>query len=311
MKNGGQSLIGVTLGVFSVFIPPLLFKCVYKKKLFLKLPWFACFGSGAILSIIFNHNLPEATRILPFDWVTGSTFLSGIITTYIFTYFFSSDYHCCEMDEITEDNLECCNRDNSGISITSTFSNFNIARRSNRIVPRNPQPSVPNEHSTKHWVLPILIGDAFCNFSDGMLITSAFMLCGQVAGWLTTLAVVLHEVSHEIGDFAIILSSGMNYNKAILFNFLSASASYLGWFLINLLDHLDTTKKISVYFILYGSGVLTSLVMSVLPKYIKNEDLNTQRARIFIILFGIIITTIMFNFLPHCDAQHNHSEDNH
>ena len=61
----------------------------------------------------------------------------------------------------------------------------------------------------------ILVGDDFCNFSDGILISSAFILCGHSLGWLSALAVVLHEITHEIGIFSIILSNGMDFRKAV------------------------------------------------------------------------------------------------
>ena len=112
-ENWGYSFIGVTLGVLSVFVAPILFKCINKSKLYATLPWFACFGSGVILALVFNHNIADAVEILPLNWKSGSVFLTGVITSYMITYFFTTDDHCCELEDICSDcpdeKPNCCN----------------------------------------------------------------------------------------------------------------------------------------------------------------------------------------------------------
>ncbi|TAL35758.1 MAG: ZIP family metal transporter [Spirochaetes bacterium] len=72
-----------------------------------------------------------------------------------------------------------------------------------------------------------LVADGLHNLFDGMLIASSFM-AGTHIGVTTTLAVVLHEIPQEIGDFGILLHAGFTKRKALLFNFLSASLAILG-----------------------------------------------------------------------------------
>jgi len=300
----GYSFLGVSLGILSVFGGPLIFKCMDKKQVYLILPWFACYGSGAILALIFNHNLVDVVESLSFNWKTGSVFLSGVITSYITTFFFTTDDHCCELENIyKEAKPECCVDNISTTGNHSHADSLGGSHTGSQSDSHTGEINIPNEHSVKHWVISLLIGDSFCNFSDGILITSAFSLCGHSLGWLTTLAVVLHELSHEIGDFAIILSSGIQFKKAVLYNFLSASVSYIGWILVNSLNYLDTTHTISAYLVLYGSGVLTSLILKMLPKYIKHKNIVIQRLRIIVIIFGMAFTTLMFSFIPHCEVH--------
>jgi zinc transporter ZupT len=296
-EKWGYSFLGTTLGVSCVFVAPLLFKCFGKKKLYEYLPWFACFGSGVILSLVFNHNLVDSVEVLSFNWKTGSVFLTGIITSFITTFFFSSDDNCCEIciecpecpvpKETNECNKECCEVTDKPITknTTSTVDNYRV----------------------KNWVASLLIGDAFCNFADGIMITTAFILCGHTSGWVTTLAVVLHEITHEIGDFALVLGGGLEFNKAILYNFLSACSSYIGWIIVNSINHYEDTNIICTYFVLYGSGILTSLVLKMLPKYIKHSSVNIQRLRILTVIIGIVLSTLIFTYLSHCEELH-HSE---
>lgn len=58
----------------------------------------------------------------------------------------------------------------------------------------------------------ILIGDAFHNFVDGVVIATAF-LTSMPLGIATAVAVIAHEVPQEIGDFAILLDNGYGRTK--------------------------------------------------------------------------------------------------
>ncbi len=73
----------------------------------------------------------------------------------------------------------------------------------------------------------ILIGDAFHNFVDGVVIAAAF-LTSIPLGIATALAVIAHEIPQEVGDFAILLDSGYGRTKALLLNSLSAAATLPG-----------------------------------------------------------------------------------
>jgi zinc and cadmium transporter len=73
----------------------------------------------------------------------------------------------------------------------------------------------------------ILIGDAFHNFVDGVVIAAAF-LTSIPLGVAAALAVIAHEVPQEVGDFAILLDSGYNPWTALWLNTLSASATLPG-----------------------------------------------------------------------------------
>jgi len=73
----------------------------------------------------------------------------------------------------------------------------------------------------------ILIGDAFHNFVDGLVIASAFMTSVPL-GVAASLAVIAHEIPQEAGDFGVLLHIGYGRRKAFLLNSLSASATIAG-----------------------------------------------------------------------------------
>lgn len=72
-----------------------------------------------------------------------------------------------------------------------------------------------------------LVGDAVHNFLDGAVIATSFLVDTSL-GLATTIAVVIHEVPQELGDFAVLLRAGMPVRKALLFNFASACLAVLG-----------------------------------------------------------------------------------
>lgn len=73
----------------------------------------------------------------------------------------------------------------------------------------------------------ILIGDAFHNFVDGVVIAAAF-LTSVPLGVATAIAVIAHEIPQEIGDFAILLENGYSRARALLLNTLSAATTLPG-----------------------------------------------------------------------------------
>lgn len=74
-----------------------------------------------------------------------------------------------------------------------------------------------------------LIGDGFHNFLDGLIIGASYIISIPV-GTATTIAVVLHEIPQEIGDFGVLLHGGFSKTRAMFFNFLSAVFAIFGAF---------------------------------------------------------------------------------
>eukprot|EP00095_Tigriopus_kingsejongensis_P002521 maker-scaffold838_size90379-snap-gene-0.10 protein:Tk02521 transcript:maker-scaffold838_size90379-snap-gene-0.10-mRNA-1 annotation:"zinc transporter zip14" len=79
--------------------------------------------------------------------------------------------------------------------------------------------------ATVAWM--IIFGDGVHNFIDGLSIGAAFSE-SILTGISVSLAVLCEEFPHELGDFAVLLNSGMSMKQALSYNFLSACTCYLG-----------------------------------------------------------------------------------
>jgi len=76
----------------------------------------------------------------------------------------------------------------------------------------------------------IFIGDMLHNFIDGLTLGAAFMVSiGE--GLRMSLPIACEEFPHELGDIAVLLSSGLTIGQALIVNFLAACSCYLGFFI--------------------------------------------------------------------------------
>lgn len=94
------------------------------------------------------------------------------------------------------------------------------------------------EHDHDHAIAPFgvlnLIGDGVHNLIDGILVAAAYVADFQL-GVATTIAVVLHEVPQELGDFGVLIRAGFKAKSALALNFASALLAFVGAGLVLLL----------------------------------------------------------------------------
>lgn len=72
-----------------------------------------------------------------------------------------------------------------------------------------------------------LVSDGLHNLLDGLIIGAAYLVSIPI-GISTSVAVALHEVPQEQGDFGILIHAGFSPRRALLMNFLSAILAIVG-----------------------------------------------------------------------------------
>jgi len=115
----------------------------------------------------------------------------------------------------------------------------------------------------------ILISDSFHNFIDGIIIAASFVVSLQ-AGIVTTLAVALHEIPQEIGDFGVLVFGGFKKSKALFVNFLTALFAVIGGITGFLL--FETIGEFVVYLLPFAAGNFIYIAASDLIPEIKHKS---------------------------------------
>jgi zinc and cadmium transporter len=73
----------------------------------------------------------------------------------------------------------------------------------------------------------VLIGDSLHNLLDGVLIAAAFLTDVHL-GIVTSVAIMAHEIPQEVGNFAVLLHSGMSRGRALGLNLLTSLTAVIG-----------------------------------------------------------------------------------
>lgn len=73
----------------------------------------------------------------------------------------------------------------------------------------------------------VVLGDGLHNITDGLAIGAAFAV-DPVTGLATSFAILCHELPHELGDFALLLQTGVSIRRAIFLNIVSSILSFVG-----------------------------------------------------------------------------------
>ncbi len=87
---------------------------------------------------------------------------------------------------------------------------------------------IPTSQKHPHPIVTMnLIGDLVHNLIDGLIIGASYSVSIPI-GLATTLAVIMHEIPQEIGDFGVFIHGGLSIKRALLLNFASALTAVLG-----------------------------------------------------------------------------------
>lgn len=148
------------------------------------------------------------------------------------------------------------------------------------------------EHCEVHTLGTMnLIGDAVHNFIDGLIIAASFVV-NPALGISTTLAVALHEIPQEIGDFGVLLHVGYARKKAILMNFLTALFAVLGGVLGYYL--ISVNYDIEIYLLPIAAGGFIYIAASdLLPEIRKEKSPKKSMVSFGFFIIGVLIMYVV------------------
>lgn len=139
-----------------------------------------------------------------------------------------------------------------------------------------------------------LLGDTLHNFIDGLVIAGSFLADFNL-GVVTTLAIALHEIPQEIGDFGVVIHAGFTRIKAFILNYLVALTVVLGGIAGYFISFYS--DNIVGYMLPFAAGGFIYVAASDLMPEIRKETVFKKSLVSFLIfLLGIMLMFIMRMF---------------
>jgi zinc transporter 7 len=114
-----------------------------------------------------------------------------------------------------------------------------------------------------------LAADFSHNFTDGLAIGATFL---RGTGWTTTVAMLLHELPHEIGDFAILIQSGFTRREAMVTQLLTAIGAMIGTVIGLLMEGAGDSSSVWISPFTAG-GFIYIACTSVMPELLEDCSL--------------------------------------
>ncbi len=142
-----------------------------------------------------------------------------------------------------------------------------------------------------HAPLPVgalsLVASGMHNFLDGAIIAASWLV-SMPAGIATTIAVILHEIPHEMGDLGILLHAGYGRRKAFFYNFYSGLIAILG--AATALTLGMAVQNAALYIIPFAAGNFIYIAGSdLVPELHKTKHAGHSLLQLGAILVGVAL----------------------
>lgn len=210
------------------------------------------FSTGALLADSLIHLLPEAVEKSGFTFSVSVYVLSGIILSFIVEKIIH--WHHCHHTH-------------------------------------SPECLVEHQLKIQSFAKMNLVGDSVHNFIDGLIIGASYLVSVPV-GLATTLAVILHEIPQEIGDFGILLQGGYTRKKALLLNFATGLIAIFGALMVLFIGQY--TAHLTRFLIPFAAGGFIYIAGSdLMPELHKETDSKKSFFQLLTFILGILVIASM------------------
>ena len=217
------------------------------------------YAIGALLGAVFLDILPEAFKLAPSLVAVSGTVLLGILL------FFTLEKvliwrHChhehCEAHE--------------------------------------PHEQVGHDHGRSGMM--VIVGDAFHNFIDGIIIAAAFLVDIHL-GIVTSLAIIVHEIPQEVGDFAVLLNSGYSKLRTFQLNLISSFATLVGG-VLGYVALQDMQSLVPYLLALAAASMIYIAVADLIPGLHKRTHMRDTVQQVVLILLGVGTVALFGSMAP-------------
>lgn len=325
----GALLIGLS-GIFPLLVIPLESGPALKQgEAAKKLRLMLSFAVGSLLGDVFLHLLPEVWAHMDRNSHTshlkiGLWVVSGLLSFMIIEKIMGNEsefehlHDTCDEsslqdedqkmpkpgDSITMMNLNrnpeaCTRRQKNKCEQKSSkkCGKSTINEKLNKVVDKVPISRQDTDNNIKVSGYLNLLANVVDNFTHGLAVSASFCISTKV-GLITTLAILLHEIPHEVGDFAILLRSGFDRWKAAKAQFLTALGGVIGAVTTLTTESVQVAGERAVWVLPFTSGGFMYIALvTVVPDLLQEKHGWESTKQVACVCFGVlsmIIVTVAF-----------------
>ncbi|XP_013783054.1 zinc transporter ZIP13-like [Limulus polyphemus] len=272
------------------------------------------FAVGGLLGDIFLHLLPEAWNNLhkvgP-DLHTAHMHLGFLVLLGLFTFIivekifaFSKEVEDTEKKSVKINSTEfITNKESKKITEKEDCVQNNIKEQKNgcsHLIQSSEQKNIdssPNKSNNIHIAGYLnLLANSIDNFTHGLAVAASFLNSTKM-GAVTTFAILIHEIPHEVGDFAILLKSGFNRWEAARAQISTASIGILGAVVALCAESAEAVGDKTAWILPFtAGGFLNIALVTVLPD-IMSEDNPWESLKQFMCIGAGISVMALVNVL--------------
>lgn len=295
----GSVAVGLS-GVFPLLVIPIEAGAALKTEAGCqKLKQLLSFAIGGLLGDVFLHLLPEAWALSGSSagkqnhyMTQGLWVIIGLLAFLLLEKMFP-DQDSME-DPASDADLNC----NSATQSNSVFNEKEVV-------------SLRNGHHAESWKSSKqqslqersekiktsgylnLLANCIDNFTHGLAVAGSFLVSKKV-GFLTTFAILLHEIPHEVGDFAILLRAGFDRWSAARMQLSTALVGVLGACFALCAQSPKGSENVSSWILPFTSGgFLYIALVNVVPDLLEESNLRHSLLQILLIFCGVAIMALL------------------
>ncbi|CAH0721039.1 unnamed protein product, partial [Brenthis ino] len=142
-----------------------------------------------------------------------------------------------------------------------------------------------------------LMANSIDNFTHGLAVGGSFLV-GFRVGLLTTFAILVHEIPHEVGDFAILLKSGFSRWEAAKAQLATACAGLIGAMTAVIFSGARNAIEAKTSWIVpfTAGGFLHIALVTVLPDLLREQDKMESLKHLAALISGIVVMAFMTQY---------------
>ncbi|XP_075986374.1 zinc transporter Zip99C [Anticarsia gemmatalis] len=142
-----------------------------------------------------------------------------------------------------------------------------------------------------------LMANSIDNFTHGLAVGGSFLV-GFRVGLLTTFAILVHEIPHEVGDFAILLKSGFSRWEAAKAQLATAAAGLIGAMTAVIFSGARNSIEAKTSWIVpfTAGGFLHIALVTVLPDLLREPERRQSLKHLAALLAGIAVMAAMTHY---------------